>query len=109
MTDDETLRTRIGAAVRQIRKEQNLTGAELSTRLERSQASISQVESGAGIDSILGMRRYEDALGVPHGSILLRAGLIEHASDVAGAIKADTLLQPDQKAFLLKAYTLCLS
>ena len=110
-TTTEDIQSVIRQVLLDMRTEAGLTQAELGGRMGRTGGIISQAENTEGINSITKMRDYESALGVPYGSILLRAGLIEYhdGPNVVAAIKAASELSPDAKNFLLKAYALSAS
>lgn len=51
---DEKFMLRLGAVVRQARKEQGLTQTDLGAKVQRPQASIARLESGQHGDTYLG-------------------------------------------------------
>lgn len=90
----DSVRQRIGAAVRRERSRTGWSAAELARRAGISKASISQLESGAGNPSVETLWALSDALGVPFsalvdpgigGTTLIRA---EDAQPIAAASSA---------------------
>jgi transcriptional regulator with XRE-family HTH domain len=66
----DSVRQRIGAAVRSERTRTGWSAAELARRAGISKASISQLESGAGNPSVETLWSLSDALGVPFSTLV---------------------------------------
>lgn len=66
----ESVRQRIGAAVRRERVHIGWSAAELARRAGISKASVSQLESGAGNPSVETLWSLSDALGVPFSTLV---------------------------------------
>lgn len=67
---DDSLRQRIGSAVRRERNRIGWTAAELARRANISKANLSQLESGTGNPSVETLWALGDALGVPFSALV---------------------------------------
>ncbi len=101
----------IGAAIREIRLELEATQSELAASIEGwNKNRVSKLEynrdspstnPGKQAASPKDLRLIEQALKVPLGTILTRAGYVEQALTTEQAIRMDTRLRPRMKDLLL--------
>ncbi len=99
---EETLRARVGAAIRQHRTGQQLTVSELARRSGVSKGTISQLENSAATPSIETLWAISDALAVPFSALVEQpapAVTFIEGSDAAAIAAA----QSDYTAALLSA------
>jgi transcriptional regulator with XRE-family HTH domain len=102
----------LGALLRAQRLAAELSLRELSERTKVSNAYLSQLERGLHEPSLTVLRAIATALGVPLGSLLDRAGLLErgettgHATvrETEAAIMRDPDLTEPQRTALLSVY-----
>src|SRR3954465_5833785 len=102
----------LGALLRAQRRAADLSLRELSERTKVSNAYLSQLERGLHEPSLSVLRAIASALGVPLGSLLTRAGVLEgDAPDGGsemraheGAILRDPDLSEPQRTALLSVY-----
>ena len=102
----------LGALLRAQRVAAELSLRELSERTNVSNAYLSQLERGLHEPSLTVLRAIASALGVPLGSLLDRAGLLEpkHADgepamrETEAAILRDPELSEPQRTALLSVY-----
>lgn len=77
----------LGAAIREVRG--NLTQDELAAKLNTDQGTVSRWENGKLRPDLNDIKAIEDAVGVPHGTVLRRAGYIAEVVTVEDALEAD--------------------
>jgi transcriptional regulator with XRE-family HTH domain len=99
----------LGALLRAQRVAANLSLRELSDRTKVSNAYLSQLERGLHEPSLGVLRAIASALGVPLGSLLTRAGVLEGdgdppVRDTEAAILRDPDLSEPQRTALLSVY-----
>src|SRR4051794_17285880 len=99
----------LGALLRAQRRAADLSLRELSERTRVSNAYLSQLERGLHEPSLGVLRAIAGALGVPLGSLLTRAGVLEDggpapARATEAAILADPDLTEPQRTALLSVY-----
>jgi transcriptional regulator with XRE-family HTH domain len=102
----------LGALLRAQRLAADLSLRELSERTSVSNAYLSQLERGLHEPSLTVLRAIASALGVPLGSLLDRAGLLELSEAAAepavreteAAILSDPELTEPQRTALLSVY-----
>src|SRR3954449_3809137 len=102
----------LGSLLRAQRVAADLSLRELSDRTKVSNAYLSQLERGLHEPSLGVLRAIASALGVPLGSLLTRAGVLERdaadgGSDVReteAAILRDPELSEPQRTALLSVY-----
>lgn len=99
------LRRRLGAAVRVVRKEQQLSQQELANRMRASQPDISNWERG--IETPLLVPRLlaiDVALGVQLGEVMWRAGVHACPDSVEDLLARDPNLDDTARTVLLAGY-----
>jgi transcriptional regulator with XRE-family HTH domain len=102
----------LGALLRAQRVAADLSLRELSNRTKVSNAYLSQLERGLHEPSLGVLRAIASALGVPLGSLLTRAGVLEPDEgdgdaplrDTEAAILRDPDLSEPQRTALLSVY-----
>lgn len=102
----------LGSLLRAQRAAADLSLRELSERTNVSNAYLSQLERGLHEPSLSVLRAITDALGVPLGSLLMRAGVLEPSSEddqasvlsTEAAIVQDPQLSEPQRLALLSVY-----
>jgi transcriptional regulator with XRE-family HTH domain len=102
----------LGALLRAQRLAADLSLRELSDRTRVSNAYLSQVERGLHEPSLSVLRAIASALGVPLGSLLTRAGVLDgaeghsepHLRETEAAILRDPDLSDPQRTALLSVY-----
>ena len=99
----------LGALLRAQRLAADLSLRELSERTKVSNAYLSQLERGLHEPSLSVLRAIASALGVPLGSLLTHAGVIERDEeapphDTEAAILRDPQLTEPQRIALLSVY-----
>jgi transcriptional regulator with XRE-family HTH domain len=102
----------LGALLRAQRRAADLSLRELSDRTNVSNAYLSQLERGLHEPSLSVLKAIASALGVPLGSLLTRAGVLEPADDgsearlreTEAAILGDPELSEPQRIALLSVY-----
>lgn len=102
-------RTALGAFLRGQRKLANLSLRELARLTDLSNAYLSQVERGIHEPSVRVLRSIAQALELPPGSVLARAGLVDaegpgRLPGTEDAILADPRLSDVQKQALVAVY-----
>jgi transcriptional regulator with XRE-family HTH domain len=102
----------LGSLLRAQRTAADLSLRELSERTNVSNAYLSQLERGLHEPSLSVLRAITDALGLPLGPLLTRAGVLEPSSDdehadapsTEAAILQDPELSEPQRLALLSVY-----
>ena len=102
----------LGALLRAQRRAADLSLRELSERTKVSNAYLSQLERGLHEPSLGVLTAIASALGVPLGSLLTRAGMLDRDDDDGGAnlretedaILRDPELSEPQRIALLSVY-----
>jgi transcriptional regulator with XRE-family HTH domain len=102
----------LGALLRAQRQAADLSLRQLSERTKVSNAYLSQLERGLHEPSLSVLTAIAAALGVPLGSLLTRAGLLErteadgevHVRETEAAILRDPELSEPQRIALLSVY-----
>jgi transcriptional regulator with XRE-family HTH domain len=102
----------LGALLRAQRMAADLSLRELSERTKVSNAYLSQLERGLHEPSLKILRAIAAALGMPLGSLLARAGMLERGEreggpllrDTEAAILSDPELSEPQRVALLSVY-----
>ena len=102
----------LGALLRAQRVAADLSLRELSDRTKVSNAYLSQLERGLHEPSLGVLRAIASALGVPLGSLLAQAGVLERSEgngdppvrDTEAAILRDPDLSEPQRTALLSVY-----
>jgi transcriptional regulator with XRE-family HTH domain len=101
----------LGSLLRAQRVAADLSLRELSDRTKVSNAYLSQLERGLHEPSLGVLRAIASALGVPLGSLLTRAGVLERdeggdapVRDTEAAILLDPDLSEPQRTALLSVY-----
>jgi transcriptional regulator with XRE-family HTH domain len=102
----------LGALLRAQRTAADLSLRQLSARTRVSNAYLSQLERGLHEPSLSVLRAIAFALGVPLGSLLTRAGVLErgeadagpHPGETEAAIMRDPELSEPQRTALLSVY-----
>ena len=101
----------LGALLRAQRRAADLSLRELSERTNVSNAYLSQLERGLHEPSLGVLTAIASALGVPLGSLLTRAGMLDRDDDDAAdvreteaAILRDRELSEPQRIALLSVY-----
>jgi transcriptional regulator with XRE-family HTH domain len=102
----------LGALLRAQRTAADLSLRELSERTKVSNAYLSQLERGLHEPSLGVLRAIASALGVPLGSLLTRAGVLERDEsdgeprlrETEAAILRDPELNEPQRTALLSVY-----
>jgi transcriptional regulator with XRE-family HTH domain len=102
----------LGALLRAQRVAADLSLRELSERTKVSNAYLSQLERGLHEPSLSVLRAIASALGVPLGSLLARAGVLERGEgdsepslrETEAAILRDAELSEPQRIALLSVY-----
>jgi transcriptional regulator with XRE-family HTH domain len=102
----------LGALLRAQRTAADLSLRELSERTKVSNAYLSQLERGLHEPSLSVLRAIASALGVPLGSLLTRAGVLERGEgdgeprmrETEAAILRDPELSEAQRIALLSVY-----
>ncbi|MBA2514883.1 MAG: helix-turn-helix transcriptional regulator [Solirubrobacterales bacterium] len=106
---DETSWKSLGALIRAQRSAAGLSLRDLAERTSISNAYLSQIERGLHEPSLTVLRAVADALRLPLGSLLERAGVLERVSpespaSTEKAIKLDPELSEPQRIALLSVY-----
>lgn len=99
----DTSRVDVGAAIRVVLKEVDVTQEALAELIGFDQSTVAGWVAGRGLTSVSKLPLIEDALTLPRGYILTLAGAVE-ASDVEKAIAADPRLTPTARRQLRRAY-----
>ena len=104
----KTQKAALGAFLRGQRKLANLSLRELARLTDVSNAYLSQVERGIHQPSVRVLRSIAQALELPPGTVLARAGL-DDGTDAVGvgteeAILADPRLSAEQRQALIAVY-----
>jgi transcriptional regulator with XRE-family HTH domain len=102
----------LGALLRAQRTAADLTLRQLSERTKVSNAYLSQLERGLHEPSLSVLRAIASALGMPLGSLLRLAGVLEHDEgdgddrlrETEAAILRDPELSEPQRTALLSVY-----
>jgi transcriptional regulator with XRE-family HTH domain len=97
----------LGSLLRAQRLAADLTLRQLADRTNVSNAYLSQLERGLHEPSLGVLRAITSALGVPLGTLLTRAGVLESGDDARtteAAILADPELTEPQRFALLSVY-----
>jgi transcriptional regulator with XRE-family HTH domain len=94
----------LGAVVREQRLAAGLSLRDVAQRAGVSNAYLSQIERGLHEPSLSVLRAVAAALGVPLGSLLARAGVLDEEVDTEGAILSDPALSEPQRLALLSVY-----
>ena len=102
----------LGALLRAQRRAADLTLRDLSERTNVSNAYLSQLERGLHEPSLGVLTAIASALGVPLGSLLTRAGMLERSggegeprvAETEAAILRDPELTEPQRIALLSVY-----
>lgn len=101
----------LGSLLRAQRIAADLSLRELSERTKVSNAYLSQLERGLHEPSLSVLRAISSALGVPLGSLLTRAGMLEDGAadepslrETEAAILRDPELTEPQRTALLSVY-----
>lgn len=100
----------LGALLRAQRRAADLSLRELSERTKVSNAYLSQLERGLHEPSLGVLTAIASALGVPLGSLLTRAGMLDRDDDepnvreTEAAILRDPELSEPQRIALLSVY-----
>jgi transcriptional regulator with XRE-family HTH domain len=102
----------LGALLRAQRQAAELSLRELSERTQVSNAYLSQLERGLHEPSLSVLRAIASALGIPLGSLLTRAGMLEsdkadggaQMRETEAAILRDAELSEPQRTALLSVY-----
>jgi len=102
----------LGALLRAQRQAAELSLRELSARTNVSNAYLSQLERGLHEPSLSVLRAISSALGIPLGSLLTSAGVLERDEPESGAqvreteaaILRDPELSEPQRTALLSVY-----
>lgn len=100
----------LGALLRAQRRAADLSLRELSVRTKVSNAYLSQLERGLHEPSLGVLTAIASALGVPLGSLLTRAGMLDRDDDepnvreTEAAILRDPELSEPQRIALLSVY-----
>ena len=102
----------LGALLRAQRRAADLSLRELSVRTNVSNAYLSQLERGLHEPSLGVLTAITSALGVPLGSLLARAGMLDrdddegesNVRDTEAAILRDPELSEPQRIALLSVY-----
>lgn len=99
-----TLAEQLGAALFAVRTAVGISQGELGRRIDTKQSMISEYESGEKMLPLRLMPLMDEALGVARGTILARAGLVDHDVTARDAIAADSSLHPEDRRLLLGFY-----
>jgi transcriptional regulator with XRE-family HTH domain len=101
----------LGALLRAQREAAELSLRELSDRTNVSNAYLSQLERGLHEPSLSVLRAIASALGIPLGSLLAHAGVLEESDqggpqprETEAAILRDPELSEPQRTALLSVY-----
>jgi transcriptional regulator with XRE-family HTH domain len=95
----------LGALLRAERLAAGLSLRDLADRTKVSNAYLSQLERGLHEPSLRVLSAIADALAIPLGSLLARAGMIDAAPEGAdAAIQQDPRLSEAQRFALLSVY-----
>ncbi|MFP5319590.1 MAG: helix-turn-helix domain-containing protein [Acidimicrobiia bacterium] len=99
----------LGKALRAVREEQGLTQDQLASTTGIYQSTLSRWERDERLPDLTELRQVEQALGVPAGHILLRAGLVDEVTSVEQAIAGDARLTDEGKTYVLTSYRAALN
>lgn len=101
---DESLRQRIGSALRRERARTGWSAAELARRSGVSKASVSQLEAGAGNPSVETLWSLSDALGIPFSA------LVDAGTDEPTVLRADDVqpIRSAESAYAASLLSACL-
>lgn len=91
----------LGQAIRDVRGD--LTQAQLADAVNTDQGTVSRWENGNLRPELDDLRAIEDAAGVPHGTILRRAGYVAEIKTVRDALEADRTIPRAAIPYLLDA------
>ncbi len=100
----------LGTFIRERRKAAEYSLRDLAERANVSNPYLSQIERGLHTPSVRVLKAIATALNVSAESLLVQAGLLEGDPDgtpgpsVEDALRADTLLNDEQKAAILAVY-----
>jgi transcriptional regulator with XRE-family HTH domain len=104
----------LGELIRAQRQQAELTLRELAARTNVSNPYLSQLERGLHEPSVRVLKAIAGALNLSAETLLVQAGLLDPASDEAGApaalptvedaVRADPRLTADQRSALLSVY-----
>lgn len=101
---------RLGRAIRDQRKQAELSLRELAARTNVSNPYLSQIERGLHEPSVRVLRSIARALNISAETLLVQAGLLDGSDSteppptVVAAVEADPRLTDEQKAALLAVY-----
>jgi transcriptional regulator with XRE-family HTH domain len=73
----------LGSEIRRVRKQKELTLAQLASMTELSISFLSQVERNLLTPSVSALKRTADVLGIPAGALMFRAGRATGAARVS--------------------------
>jgi excisionase family DNA binding protein len=93
---------RIGAAIRDHRRQVNLTQEDMAAAIGVHQSLVSRWERGREFPSIPQLIAVEEALKLDAGSLFIAAGIVE-VGDIEAAIRAADYLSGRERDFLLMA------
>jgi len=98
----------LGAAIREVRQDRHESQMQISERLGINQTVLSRWELGRNLPSLVEIELIDDALRLPPGGILIRAGLVElpdrNSAPTAAALAADPIISIEDKRALLHFY-----
>jgi transcriptional regulator with XRE-family HTH domain len=97
----------LGVFIRTQRKLANLSLRELASLTDLSNAYLSQIERGLHEPSVRVLRSIAQALDLSASTVLAQAGLVDESAaprPTEEAIRADSILSPEQKDALLTVY-----
>jgi|SRR5215471_17798515 len=103
-------RAQIGQGLKKTRERliPHVTQAELAKRMGYlNQQIFSRYEAGRLEPTVSTIYQIEEALGVPHGTVLRNAGMIDDVDTVEARILADPKLRPDLAEVVLSTYSAC--
>jgi transcriptional regulator with XRE-family HTH domain len=101
---------RLGAVIREQRKQAELSLRDLAARTNVSNPYLSQLERGLHEPSVRVLKAIAAALNMSAEALMVQAGLLDgpdggdDPTTVAEAVNADPLLTDEQKAALLTVY-----
>jgi transcriptional regulator with XRE-family HTH domain len=89
----------VGTAIRRLRTAAGATQAALGLALGLDQSGVSKLEKGRPQATVTQIRLAEEFLGLPRGSVLREAGLVEDGTEIASlAGKLGRLPERDRRA-----------
>ena len=101
---------RLGAVIRQQRKQAEMSLRDLAARTDVSNPYLSQLERGLHQPSVRVLKAIAGALNMSAETLMVQAGLLDAPPDgptppsVTDAVRADPALTDEQKAALLAVY-----